>query len=279
MPFDEERYSLIRTDGSTEVLTSDKFDFINGSTQIQIYNLGTNDTATLVATLRKINPKSKIKLKNRVSSLIIDRSKYEASGIGATTLDDGLIYGNYPYGTRVQDENISLNTPDIIKVYGIYESKTTSNPSSPTLVLSSISGPTTKTTDLIIGEQFIGQLSGAIGVCAERITDSQISFILLNENTFKEGETITFSESNIQAVITTIDSPSSNISSNFKFDNGTWLEITTEDLQTIIQAVDSKVQEAFDWELAKLAEIDVCEDGEAVYAVEITPPTVQNPVV
>jgi hypothetical protein len=220
LPFDEERYFLIRTDGSTEVLTSDKFDFINGSTQIQIYNLGTNDTATLVATLRKINPKSKIKLKNRVSSLIIDRSKYEASGIGATTLDDGLIYGNYPYGTRVQDENISLNTPDIIKVYGIYESKTTSNPSSPTLVLSSISGPTTKTTDLIIGEQFIGQLSGAIGVCAERITDSQISFILLNENTFKEGETITFSESNIQAVITTIDSPSSNISSNFKFDNG-----------------------------------------------------------
>ena len=58
---------------------------------------------------------------------------------------------------------------------------------------------------------------------------------------------------------------------NFKFDNGTWLEITTEDLQTIIQAIDSKVQEAFDWELAKLAEIDACEDGEAVYAVEIVP--------
>jgi hypothetical protein len=220
LPFDEERYSLIRSDGSTEVLTSDKFDFINGSTQIQIYNLGTNDNATLVATLRKIKPKSKIKLKNRVSSLIIDRSKYESSGIGATTLDDGLIFGNYPYGTRVQDENISLNVPDIINVYGIYESKTTSNPSAPTLVLSSISGPTTKTTDLIIGEQFVGQLSGAIGVCAERLTDSQISFIPLNESTFKEGETITFSESNIQAVITTIDSPSSNISSNFKFDNG-----------------------------------------------------------
>ena len=196
LPFDEERYSLIRSDGSTEVLTSDKIDFINGSTQIQIYNLGTNDTATLVATLRKIKPKSKIKLKNRVSSLIIDRSKYEASGIGATTLNDGLIYGNYPYGTRVQD------------------------PSSPTLVLSSINGPTTKTTDLIIGEQFIGQLSGAIGVYAERITDSQVSFIPLNESTFKEGETITFTESNIQAVITTIDSVSSNISSNFKFDNG-----------------------------------------------------------
>ena len=59
---------------------------------------------------------------------------------------------------------------------------------------------------------------------------------------------------------------------NFKFDNGVWLEITTEDLQTIIQAVDVKVQEAYDWELAKIAEIDACETKEAVYEVEIVPP-------
>jgi hypothetical protein len=220
LPFDEERYTLMRSDGSTEVLTSDKFDFINGSTQIQIYNLGSNGNATLVATLRKIKPKSKIKLKNRVNSILIDKSKYEASGIGATTLNDGLTYGNYPYGTRVQDESISLNVPDIVNVYGVYESRTTADPSAPTFVLSSINGPTTKTTDLIIGEQFVGQLSGAIGVYAERLTDSQISFIPLNENTFKEGETITFAESNIQAIITTIDASSSSISSNFKFDNG-----------------------------------------------------------
>ncbi len=220
LPFDEERYTLVRSDGSIEVLTSDKFDFINGSTQIQIYNLGSDGSATLVATLRKIKPKSKIKLKNRVNSVIIDKSKYEGSGIGATTLNDGLTYGNYPYGTRVQDESISLNVPDIVNVYGVYESKTTADPSAPTFVLSSINGPTTKTTDLIIGEQFVGQLSSAIGVYAERLTDSQISFIPLNENTFKEGETITFAESGIQAVITTINAPSSSISSNFKFDNG-----------------------------------------------------------
>ena len=137
LPFDEERYTLMRSDGSTEVLTSDKFDFINGSTQIQIYNLGSNGNATLVATLRKIKPKSKIKLKNRVNSILIDKSKYEASGIGATTLNDGLTYGNYPYGTRVQDESISLNVPDIVNVYGVYESRTTADPSAPTFVLSS----------------------------------------------------------------------------------------------------------------------------------------------
>lgn len=59
---------------------------------------------------------------------------------------------------------------------------------------------------------------------------------------------------------------------NFKFDNGVWLEITKADLEYVISQIDVKVQEAFDWELAKLAEIDACEDGEAVYAVEIVPP-------
>jgi hypothetical protein len=59
---------------------------------------------------------------------------------------------------------------------------------------------------------------------------------------------------------------------NFKFDNGTWLQITTEDLQTIIQSIDLKVQEAYDWELVKLQEIDACETKEEVYEVEIVPP-------
>ena len=58
LAFDEERYALIRSNGSTEVLTSDKFAFTNGATQLQIYNLGSNDTgATLVTTLRKLKPK------------------------------------------------------------------------------------------------------------------------------------------------------------------------------------------------------------------------------
>jgi hypothetical protein len=59
---------------------------------------------------------------------------------------------------------------------------------------------------------------------------------------------------------------------NFKFDNGTWVEITKADLESIISQIDLKVQEAFDWELAKLAEIDACESAEAVYEVEIVPP-------
>ncbi|MFZ9212256.1 MAG: hypothetical protein ACO22M_07380 [Candidatus Nanopelagicaceae bacterium] len=69
---------------------------------------------------------------------------------------------------------------------------------------------------------------------------------------------------------------------NFKFQN-TWLEITTEELQYIVSEVDKVVQEAFDWELAKLQEIDACETIDEVYDVVIVeqpelPKTPQLPV-
>ena len=221
LPFDEERYSLIRSDGSIELLTSDRFAFINGGEKLQIYNLGSNDTgATLTTTIRKIKPKAKAKRKNRINSIIINKSKYVGSGIGATTLNDGLQHGNYPFGTRVQDKNISLNTPDIIEIHGIFESADTENPSAPKMVLSSINGPTNTTSDLIIGEEIISQGGGAIGIVAGRLSASQIIFLYKNQDTFKEGQSVTFTESNIQAVITTLDSPSFDISSNYTFFRG-----------------------------------------------------------
>jgi hypothetical protein len=65
---------------------------------------------------------------------------------------------------------------------------------------------------------------------------------------------------------------------NFKFKN-TWLEVTTEQLQTIVSGIDVKVQEAFDWELAKLQEIDTCVTIDDVYNVVIReePITLERP--
>lgn len=63
---------------------------------------------------------------------------------------------------------------------------------------------------------------------------------------------------------------------NFKFSN-TWLEVTTENLQYIISEVDKAVQAAFDWELAKLQEIDACVTIDDVYDVVIVPQP-QEPV-
>lgn len=56
---------------------------------------------------------------------------------------------------------------------------------------------------------------------------------------------------------------------NYKFAN-TWLEITTTELQYILNQIDIKVQEAFDWELSKLQEIDACTTIDEVYDVTIT---------
>ena len=119
----DERYTLIRSDGLIEVLTADKFTISSDGRELQIRNLGADDTeAQLTVTVQKRSVKSKKKIKNRVRSLIVDKSTTRASGIGSTTLNDGLTYGNYPFGTRVQDKVISLNSPDIIEIHGIYES-------------------------------------------------------------------------------------------------------------------------------------------------------------
>lgn len=64
---------------------------------------------------------------------------------------------------------------------------------------------------------------------------------------------------------------------NFKFDDSTWIEVTKENLQHIITQIDLKVQEAFDWELAKIKEIDSCETKESVYQVDISNQPSVNP--
>jgi hypothetical protein len=237
LPFDEERYALVTSNGQTEVLTSDKIQIDSTGTQLAVYNLSTSsDTgATLIATTRKIKPKTKLKRKNRVNYITVDKSKYEYSGIGTTTLNDGLSYGNYPFGTRVQDEIISLNTSDIIEIHGIFESVDTNSASAPTLDLSSINGPTATTSDLIIGEKITGQTSGAVAIFAEKVNDTKISFVYKNQKTFKEGETLKFEESQIQAIVQTINAPSFDISSNFTFTNGQ--ESTFYDYGTIKRKV------------------------------------------
>ena len=221
LPFDVERYLLIRSDGSTESLSGDKFDIATNGSTLQIRSLGSNDTgATLIATLRKVKPKAKEKIKNRVNSVVVNKSKLAGSGIGGTTLNNGLTYGNYPFGVRVEDEVISLNTPDIIEIHGVFESADTSLPSAPQIVFQSINTNSTTTSELLIGEKFVGQTSGAVGIIAEKLNDSSISFLYKNEISLIEGETVEFEESNSSALVSSLSSPSFNISSNYTFRTG-----------------------------------------------------------
>jgi hypothetical protein len=93
----------------------------------------------------------------------------------------------------------------------------------------------------------------------------------------KENTTITLTLNNTQVEVSTSREERLLLASklaaspgphNFKFQN-TWLEITTQELQTIISEIDAVVQAAFDWELAKLQEIDACVEIDDVYAVVI----------
>ncbi len=226
LPYDAERYALLRSDGTTEPLTSNAVEITLGSTRLQIQNLGSNDTdAQLITTLKKVKPKAKEKIRKRVNSILVDKTKLEGSGITTTTLNNGLTFGNYPYGTRVEDSTISLNSPDVIQVHGIFEmatvpSEDNNDPSAPKMTLGSLTSSTTTTSEFVIGEQIIGQTSGAIAIVAEKVTSTQISFIHQNDITFKEGEVIVAEESLIEGSIVTLDSSSFNITENFKFNDG-----------------------------------------------------------
>ena len=220
LPFDEERYSLIRQDGTTEILTRDKFAFTQGNTQLQIKGLGSADpNSKLIATIRKSNVTSKIKLKQN-NSIVINRSTVSASGIGTGTLNDGLSFGSFPFGTRVQDTTISLNVPDVIDIYGIFESTETTDPQSPNATVQALNGPSATTNDLIIGETFIGRTSGAKARYIEKLSDTSIGYIYLNDIVFESGEQIEFSQSTVIGNIIGINIGSNNITRNYTLAKG-----------------------------------------------------------
>ncbi len=223
LPFDEERYVLIRNDGSTESLSADKFVFTSGGRELTINGLSTNGSARLIATLQKTNVKARVKNK-KLNSLVVNKSKYDYSGtntgVGNTTNNDGLVFGNYPYGTRVQDEDICLNIPEVTKIYAIFESSSIADPIAPSLTLQNISSTSATTTEVILGEEIIGQTSGAIAICLEKPNSSIVSYASINGNSFSEGENILFKDSGVTAVVNTLNAGSNDIKTKFVLQSG-----------------------------------------------------------
>ena len=221
LPFDEERYSLINDAGELEILSADRFTFSAGNGQIIVSGLTNNGPAKLITTLRKSNISPKIKTKNSVTSITVRNSNNPGSGIGGTTLNDGLTYGTYPYGTRVQDKVISLGVPDAIMIYGVFIGNgEDADPESPSMTVGSMDGPTNTTNDLIVGEEIIGSISGARALYVERKTDTSINYIYENKTVFQPGEVINFQESGISAVASNILLGSKNVTSQFNFLTG-----------------------------------------------------------
>ncbi len=71
-----------------------------------------------------------------------------------------------------------------------------------------------------------------------------------------------------------ISSMSENIRRRFKFNN-IWVEMSLNEMQTVIEEIDNYVQEQFDWEYTKHSEIDLCTDYDSI--VEIMATTTTTP--
>ena len=218
LPFDEERYILTRSNGSFEVLTSDKFTITSGGKELIINGLGTNDTnATLVATVRKDSIKTKVKVKNKIKTIVVDKSNLVQSGIGTTTNGDGLTFGNYPYGTRVQDEEICLLYPDVTKIHAVYESNSVNDPILPSISLSDIESLNSSAFDVLIGEK-VTNTFGAVAIVVDYNSSSEIFLQYLNAATFVPGERLTFLDSSITATVSDIFDGDKDVTSKYELE-------------------------------------------------------------
>ena len=94
------------------------------------------------------------------------------------------------YGTRVEDDEISLNCPDVYRVYGVYESENLENPKLPTIKLTDITGPTTTADNFVIGETIQSLFGLATPIVVTKDTTNTLEIQYMNEERFIPGEFI-----------------------------------------------------------------------------------------
>ena len=212
--FDEERYIVINANGSVENLTNATLTLSSGGKLAQFTDLSAASGPCVVITTQiKSNVSSKKKNYTRCNYITVDKTKY------LTPRNSGLTY-NTLYGTRVDDNQISLNSPDVVEVLAVFEASENSDPQIPWIAIANLTSPSANTSDLILGEYVIGSESGAIGQYIQLKNSTQIYIVYKTSNTFQVGETITFKESNYTAVVGTVTAGDRNIVDNFTLDNG-----------------------------------------------------------
>ena len=198
-PFDEERYSVhYVSGGGIGTVTSDAFS-LSGNT-VTINGLSTDGDVVVNASLTKNGIQNKIKQYTRSVSLDVVYSKHPQSGVGVnTSINDGLIY-NPNYGLRVQDEEISLNWPDVVKVLAIHESldENASTLDQIQFFDSSI------VSNAIIGENITSSTSNTVARVVGKPSSLVLSIVYLNRDKFIAGEVVTLNESNNTASLQSV---------------------------------------------------------------------------
>ena len=207
--FDQERFGIGYNGGGIGTITSDTFSLSGDTVTIRGLDNSLSSSDTVVnVTLFKNNIQSKTKIYSRSQTLSVSRSILKESGNDvATSKNDGLLYNQY-YGLRVQDEEISLNYPDVVKVLSIYESL---DKLDPTLDLIEFPVISNVSADALIGENIIGSTSNTVArVVTNNTTNpssgsaNKLGIVYLNENKFSVGEVVVFEESKINSQIDSI---------------------------------------------------------------------------
>ena len=223
-PFTVDGYVLTWEDGIKEAINSTQVSFSANLKEVTIAGLSKVGNATLTFTAKRVKLLSKDKSIERCSNLIINRSKNVGSGVGSTTFSDGLTGPNqnsgvaFPYGTRVQDEEISLNVPDIHRVLGIFESGGTGDPVLPSFV--ALNQTATFSNNVVVGEQIIGSTSGAVARVVDIVSGTQLNFVYENQKVFEVNEPFVLQSSGIVGSIGSIIEGDADVSENYILDKG-----------------------------------------------------------
>lgn len=215
--FDEERYSVHYSNGGIGTITSDQF-VLSGNT-VTISGLSPSETGVVVnTTLVKNGIQSKVKTYNKSQTLTVARSKNPQSGTGiSSSIGDGLTYNQF-YGLRVQDEEISLNYPDVVKIISVYESF---DSSAPTLDQIQFGASANVSTNAIIGENILGNNSKSIARVVSKPSTNVLGIVYLNSERFEDSETVIFEESNITTEIESIiPGKYKDITNSYRLDKG-----------------------------------------------------------
>ena len=215
--FDQERYSVHYSNGGIGTITSDQF-VLSGNT-VTISGLSASQSNIVVnTTLVKNGIQSKVKTYNKSQTLPIVRSKNPQSGTGiSSSIGDGLTYNQF-YGLRVQDEEISLNYPDVVKIISVYESF---DSSAPTLDQIQFGASSNVSTNAIIGENILGNDSKSIARIVSKPSTNVLGIVYLNSERFAISETVRFEESNISTEIESIiPGKYKDITNSYRLDKG-----------------------------------------------------------
>ena len=211
--FDAERYSVHYSNGSIADLTSDQFVLGANGQSVTINGLLTNQSNVVVSTtLKKQALKSKVK--NYIRSEKLEVLK---TAVGINTTLSGMDKST-GYGLRVEDKEISLNVPDVVKVVGVFESIDTN---SPTLDRLTFPDGLNLDTTAIVGEKIIGDSSDAVAQITGVISATEVEIAYLTPSKFTIGEVCNFEESVISTTLQLITVGNNlNITNRFELDKG-----------------------------------------------------------